>query len=316
MKSFTSYTQVSLLLSATMESFASTDYRVLASYGRECIVEAAGERIKAAAQKKVGRPVCNDQVRLIQKSGQSLISEILPRKNLFARANRQGDQQIIAANLDRLIIVVAPRPEPTRDLINRYLIAAHLLGIKAVICLNKIDLLSPEQSDKWQQRLSIYNDLGYQHIQCSAKASGGLKDLSQMLSMGSSIFIGQSGVGKSSLINALLPGLQLPTQEISKTTRKGRHTTTAAMLHDLPNGGHLIDSPGVWEYGLWKMQPLEIAAGFIEFHQFSADCRFANCLHDGEPACAVKKAVETQKIHPMRYDSYLRIVNGLNNQYG
>jgi ribosome biogenesis GTPase len=283
--------------------------RVIASYGTQCRIEStAGEAINCQFRRSVGRPVCNDQVHWERTGDSGVITALQPRKNHFLRTDRRGRKQIVAANLDLIVIVVAPKPEPTRDLINRYLVACENVSVPAAICLNKHDLLERDTRENWQHVLERYQGLGYATLTCSSKQQGGLQGLRKQLSAGTSILVGQSGVGKSSIINRLLPDLDLRTQEISGATGKGRHTTTATTLYHLSGGGEIVDSPGVWEYGIWDMSAGEIAAGFRDFEPYLADCRFANCQHTVEPGCAVQQACEQGKIKPGRLESYRRIV--------
>ena len=281
--------------------------RVVAAFGAECLVErqpAVAEQ--ASVRKRAGRPVCGDYVQTVTTPQTLVVEEIEPRRNEFARADRRGRQQVIAANLDHVVIVVAPRPEPTRDLINRYLVACESLGIPAAICVNKRDLVTDPAA--WDRRMTLYRELGYDFVYASAKAPDGLDDLLDILHAGTNILVGQSGVGKSSIIDRLLPDRQLETGDISTMTGKGRHTTTTTTLYHLPGGGELIDSPGVWEYGIWTMDVREIAAGFREFDQYAGQCRFADCSHRVEPGCAIEAGVVAGDIHGERLASYRRIV--------
>jgi ribosome biogenesis GTPase len=283
--------------------------RVIASYGSQCRVESeAGQIISCQFRRKVGRPVCGDQVCWEASGDNGVVVAIDPRINRFLRTDRQGRKQIVAANLDLIVIVIAPQPEPTRDLVNRYLVACEYVGVAAAICLNKQDLLDAQSRSDWQQHLAPHQALGYPILGCSTKLPGGLEMLRDKLSTGTSILVGQSGVGKSSMINRLLPDLDLRTQEISNATGKGRHTTTATTLYHLPGSGDIVDSPGVWEYGIWDMDATDIAAGFKEFGDFIQDCRFANCSHCVEPDCAVRSASERGKIDSARLESYCRIL--------
>ena len=282
---------------------------VIASYGTQCRIETeTGQTISCQFRRKVGRPVCGDLVGWQASGDSGVVEAIEPRRNCFLRTDRRGRTQIVAANLDLIVIVIAPHPEPTRDLVNRYLVACANVGVAAAICLNKQDLFDPESKQQWQHDMQPYQDLGYPLLYCSTKREGGLQALREKLSTGTSILVGQSGVGKSSIINRLLPDLDLRTQEISHATGKGRHTTTATTLYDLPGSGRIVDSPGVWEYGIWDMNATDIAAGFKEFGDFIQDCKFANCSHSVEPGCAVQTACEQGKIAPVRLASYRRIL--------
>ncbi|MEM9303472.1 MAG: ribosome small subunit-dependent GTPase A [Pseudomonadota bacterium] len=282
---------------------------VLARFGRTCLVERAdGSRAEAKLLRKAGQPVCGDRVSIDEAIDTPVIIAIEARDNEFPRADRQGRRQIIAANVDRVIVVIAPAPAPTRDLVNRYLVACESEGIDAAVCLNKTDRIEADDSASFDALEARYASLGYRFIRTCAKREGGIDPLRDLIAEGTHILVGQSGVGKSSLIDELLPDRTLATQDLSKSTGKGRHTTTRTTLYDAPGGGRIMDSPGVWEYGIWSMTPHEIAAGFREFRELIQDCRFANCAHLSEPGCAIKDAVECGTVDPERYASYVRIV--------
>jgi ribosome biogenesis GTPase len=260
----------------------------------------------------VGRPLCGDVVELQTREDTSLVvSAIVPRRNIFVRADRQQRQQTVASNLDQVVIVIAPQPAPSKDLVERYLVAAHSLGIQPVLLVNKAELLSAQDRDSQPpfSRIGIYRDLGYTVIEASCKAPPGVDRLKMQLQGTTSILVGQSGVGKSSLANCLIPDLELQTGVLSRTTGKGTHTTTTTIMYSLPGGGRLIDSPGVWEYGLWTLAADELAAGFPEIAPLHQTCHFGNCRHAGEPGCAVQAAVSAGQVQPWRYESYRRLLD-------
>jgi ribosome biogenesis GTPase len=272
-----------------------------------------GQPLVCKFRRSIGRPICGDRVRISTDNGtEGVVEEILPRRNEFARADRRERKQLVASNLDRVVIVLAPRPEPSHDLIERYLVAAHSLDIKPVLVLNKADLWKSENDIPGPEvplgRLSAYESLGYAVVQTSCKGPPGVAALKSALQNLTCILAGQSGVGKSSLINELIPDLDLQTGALSRATGKGTHTTTATTRYSLPEGGYLIDSPGVWEYGLWRLGQSELERGFVEFLPFLGLCHFNNCRHDSEPECAVIEATETGLIRRWRYESYLRLL--------
>jgi len=287
---------------------------VLVSYGSQGVVLLpGGERKRCKFRRGVGRPYCGDQVMVGRADDNSLVVEsILPSKNYFVRADERQRQHIIAANLDQVLIVVAARPLPSRDLMERYLLAVHSLGIEPVIVMNKTDLEVP--ADETAAGADVlahmpdYEALGYRVIRTSCKTSPGIEHLQPELKNKTSILVGQSGVGKSSLINQLLPDLDIQTGALSTATGKGTHTTTSTMLYQFTGGGYLIDSPGVWEYGIWKLSNWELEAGFIEFKPWLGQCRFNDCVHASEPDCAIKQAVADGHIQNWRYQSYLRLL--------
>jgi ribosome biogenesis GTPase len=195
-------------------------------------------------------------------------------------------------------------------LLERYLVAVHSLNIEPVIVVNKAELLRAhdQPASTAFSRLHQYQNLGYRVLSTSCTGAPGTGSLPPASDGKTSILVGQSGVGKSSLANALIPDLDLQTGALSRVTGKGVHTTTTTIMYSLPSGGKLIDSPGVWEYGLWKMDAVELESGFREFAPYPEHCKFRNCRHAGEPACAVEAAVATGKILKWRYESYRRVL--------
>ena len=283
---------------------------ILVSYGTGGMAELAdGRRVECSYRRSIGRPFCGDRVAIEDANGNTrVVSEILPRKNVFVRAGNRQQKQVVAANLDQVLIVIAPAPEPNRDLVERYLVAVHSLGIEPFIVVNKAELLG-EQGEGPLARLGEYSELGYGVVETSCKGAPGIDALIPLLENQTSILVGQSGVGKSSLVNALLPDHDLQTGELSRATGKGTHTTTTTIMYTLPCSGRLIDSPGVWEYGLWEMNENELAAGFPEIQSRAGGCRFNDCKHESEPDCSVRQAVESGEIRDWRYQSYLRLLD-------
>ena len=297
-----------------MKDKASSEALVLVSYGAQGVVLLPdGERKRCKFRRKVGRPFCGDRVLVGRADDASLVvNSILPRDNNFVRADERQRQHVIAANLDQVLIVVAAAPLPSRDLMERYILAVHSLGIEPIIVLNKTDLEvavgETAAGAKVLEHMPDYEALGYTVIRTSCKTAPGITGLQSVLKDRTSILVGQSGVGKSSLINQLLPDLDIQTGALSTATGKGTHTTTSTMLYQFTGGGYLIDSPGVWEYGIWKLDNDELAAGFIEFRPWLGKCRFNDCVHNTEPDCAIKQAVADGFIREWRYQSYLRLL--------
>lgn len=234
-----------------------------------------------------------------------------PRQSELSRPDSQARLRPVAANIDLIVIVIAPLPEPHANLINRYLVAAESVGIEPLILLNKTDLLDPQSRAEFDQLLDIYPAIGYRLLEASTQSRNGLDALKAELHNRTSVFVGQSGVGKSSLINVLLPGVDIKVGELSRSRAKGTHTTTTAKLFHFPEGGDLIDSPGIREFGLWHMSREQVAEGFREFQDYLGHCKFRDCKHQGEPKCAILDALAEGKISEQRLASFESIANSL-----
>ncbi len=240
-----------------------------------------------------------------------IIVATVARESEFSRPDAHGNLRPIAANIDQVFIVIAPAPLTPGGLIDRYLVALEILDLPATILLNKADLLNDESTGKLQRLASIYQSLGYPLIHTSTKSAAGLDELKKALKSHTSVFVGQSGVGKSSLINKLLPDVNARVGELSDATGKGIHTTTTAAMFQLPEGGQVIDSPGIREFGLWHINAYQLAEGFIEFRQLLGQCRFRNCSHLGEPGCAIQQAFDEGNIAPERMSNFKQILGSI-----
>lgn len=234
----------------------------------------------------------------------------LPRRSLLARPDSHTQlPKPVAANVDRIIIVIAPEPEPFANLIDRYLVAAEAVAITPILLLNKVDLLNAANRDAIDILLSEYRTIGYPVLTASSVNEHGLDQLKAELRDRISVFVGQSGVGKSSLIKTLVPHSEIRIGELSVVERKGRHTTTTAQLFHMPGGGDLIDSPGIREFGLEHIERGQIENGFIEFRKWLGRCRFRDCSHTHEPDCALLRALQDGHISAARMASFRAIVD-------
>lgn len=245
------------------------------------------------------------------------IEEILPRRTKLSRraAGPDRKEQVVAANIDQVVIVSALADPPLNlNLVDRYLVAAGRGGLAALVCVNKIDCGTAADRAAAEAALRTYAALGVPLVWTSARTGSGIDVLRDRLAGRTSVFAGKSGVGKSALLNAVEPGLELHSAEISAATGKGRHTTTFSSLLTLTNGGFVIDTPGIRAYTLWEMDPSDLDRHFPEIHAERGGCRFANCSHSHEPECAVKVAVAAGRIEERRLASYLRILSGLEEE--
>lgn len=256
----------------------------------------------------LGQLVTGDKVvwRPNQQGGGVVVAR-LDRDNDLCRPDMHGRLKPVAANINHIIVVIAAEPLAHANLIDRYIVAAETAGIPPVILLNKTDLITDENRASLSELLSVYKELGYQVIQTSTFVKEEMNQLYDFLKDKTSVFVGQSGVGKSSLVNTLLPGVDLSVGDLSQKRKKGTHTTTTAKLFHMPKGGDLIDSPGIREFGLWHISLEELLHGFVEFRPHIGHCRFRDCAHEAEPGCAIQAALENGAISQVRFDSYLRI---------
>tara|TARA_B100000745_G_scaffold101930_1_gene65124 strand:+ start:361 stop:1359 length:999 start_codon:yes stop_codon:yes gene_type:complete len=256
-----------------------------------------------------GLVVGDEVVFRVTPDGHGVVEARLERRSELIRHVPYEGGKAIAANVDQMFIVSAPKPDFNSQVIDRYLVAAENLNITPIVVLNKLDLLSRPNALKAD--IDTYTSLGYQCLLISTKKGDGLSELKVQLQGANSIFVGQSGVGKSSIVNALLPQLALETQPLSENSGLGQHTTTSVNLYHLPESGTIIDSPGVREFSLWHIDKDQLVEGFIEFRSRQHLCKFRDCLHLDDPGCAIKHAVEEREISFKRYDSYQRILQSI-----
>ena len=281
------------------------DYKglVITRYGQRQLVELDnGEVFQSVSRQNIGFSVAGDQV-LFQKTikGEGIVTAIYPRKTELKRQDR-----LIAANINQLWLIVAIEPHYQFELIDRYLVIAEDSNLPINIVVNKIEL--SKKNEQLESDFAHYKKLGYDVHFLSVKKEKNLQEFKNKLINKSHIFLGQSGVGKSSLINSLIPDLELRVNEISSKSKLGKHTTTNTTIYHIPSGGDLIDSPGIREFQLDNLTEKQIVNGFREFKLLSGKCRFRNCHHINEPGCVVKEAVELGVINPNRYKSYLNIL--------
>jgi ribosome biogenesis GTPase len=256
-------------------------------------------------------PAVGDFVRVERSAGNCTVTQVLPRKSALVRraAGTSVGKQVMIANVDLVIVVfAAARPEPNVAALDRFLVVAEANDLQAHIVVNKLDLIEGEQQALSTRLLfDPYSQAGYSVHYTSAKTGSGLEELRAVLVDQESVFVGPSGVGKSSLLNALYQGLDLKVGQISEAYGKGRHTTVGGHLIRLPDGASVADTAGLREIGLWLVPPDELPHCFPEFRSYLGKCRFSDCVHIAEPDCAVRAAVQSGDINTLRYESYVKL---------
>ena len=264
--------------------------------------------VDARIKGKRMKPVCGDRVvaEPIDDESDWLITTIHERQNSLTRPNMRGQTEVLAANVELLIVVSAGTPDPDWFIVDRYLSAAENMGVPAVVVHNKIDL--EPATGKSAVALNEYAGIGYPTLRCSATTAENIDLVQDAIGQSIAIIVGQSGVGKSTIINGLVDNENQKTASISDKTGEGKHTTVNSMMITLPGGGAIIDSPGVRDFAPALRSAPEVILGFREIEKAGHDCRFANCRHLREPGCAVKAAVEEDSISARRYESYRRLL--------
>jgi ribosome biogenesis GTPase len=291
--------------------------RVLRVHGLQSVVEAVDGKQYRCAVRRLLRTLATDERNIVATgdrvwfrpalNDEGFIERVEPRHGLLTRASR-GREHVLVANVDQVVIVVSlVEPELKPHLIDRYLASAEQGGIAPLICLNKADLVNPAA---YQSIIGLYSQLGIPTRLTSATTGQGIDWLRQRLKDRQTVFAGQSGVGKSSLLNAIQPELGLRVREVSAVNQKGRHTTTTAELIKLDSGGWVVDTPGIRQFQLWDIIPEEVEGFFVEFRPFVPLCAFPDCTHTHEERCAIKDAVEKRLISASRYTSYLGMFSG------
>lgn len=291
--------------------------RVLRIHGLQCVVETDDGRQFRCAVRRLLRTLATDERNIVATgdrvwfrsalNDEGMIERIEPRHGLLTRASR-GREHVLVANVDQLVIVMAlAEPDLKPHLIDRYLASAEQGGIEPLLCLNKADLVD---ADLFQPLIGMYSQLGVRVLLTSAATGLGIDRMRARLCGRQTVFSGQSGVGKSSLLNGVQPGLGLLVREVSESTQKGRHTTTTAQLLRLDFGGWVVDTPGLRQFELWDIIPEEVEGFFPEFRPFVPLCAYPDCSHTHEDRCAIKRAVELRQICEQRYVSYLGLFSG------
>lgn len=284
------------------------DGLIISYFGNSVAVEDKhGQVLPCHLHRNRETPIVGDRVHWQkEKEGQGVILDVLPRHSVLGRGDDRGQMKLIAANVDLIVIVMAPSPIFSEYLLDRYLVAAEILTIQPVIVLNKIDLLDQAKREAAILRLQTYQAI-YPVVLTSVYAEEGLKALGEILNHQSAVLVGPSGVGKSSMITAFVKQAIQVTAVSPKGA--GKHTTTATRLYHLPEGGNLIDSPGVREFNLWPVSHEDILRGFKEFKPYLSGCQFRDCRHVAEPGCQLRQAVLRGEVSLMRYENFQALVN-------
>lgn len=286
---------------------------VVVRHGANLAVEDTQGRIHhCLARRHIGEPVCGDRV-VWQRTGeaQGVVTAVQPRESVLSRPDYSGRDKPLAANLTQIVVLIAPQPEPSGYLIDQYLVAAELMGVKALMVGNKMDLLEGPAARVFRRRFDHYPAVGYPILWTSLREPEGIGPVGKALSGEISILVGQSGVGKSSLVKALLPDQEIQIGRLSRATGLGRHTTSAATCYRLPGGGSLIDSPGVRSFRLGTIDHDSLQWGFRELRPYLGHCRFSDCRHQEEPGCALREAVASGLIASERIASFHHLAAGL-----
>ena len=304
--------------------------RVISHHGRQIFAETESlEKIKCKIRQNLGDIACGDYV-LVQRTAESkdqaqtntvssdasqyVVIAIKERSNLLVKTGFAGAIKPVAANIGQLVIVTALKPKPNPYLIDRYLTAAENLPAKALIVINKVDLMDHETKRLVDSLTALYKGIGYDVISSSMKQDTGLDALSEALSNTTSILVGLSGVGKSSIVKAILPKEEIKIGETSEATGEGKHTTTVSALYHLKDNGIIIDSPGVRDFSPINKSISEITHGFADVRKFYGACKFSNCSHTNEPGCAMKQAVSDGLLNEQRFNNYQRMLQEFHEQ--
>lgn len=275
-------------------------------YGASAVIQLEdGTEHSAQTSSRNKSLVCGDDVVLENRNGSYYVVETAQRRSEFYRTDGFGRRKVIAANVDQILLVIAPQPEPHMQIVDRYWVAARNCDIPLCLLVNKSDQPASPRLGEIEQ---LYTKLGLELYFVSAKTRDGLSELKSVLSGKVSVLVGQSGVGKSSLVNGLCEEAEIAVGQLSEQRAEGKHTTTTTDFYDLGNGARILDSPGIREFGLDHYDQRSLEAGFVEISALAEGCRFRDCVHSNTPGCAVSIAVEEGKLDSRRYESYLNLL--------
>ena len=290
-----------------MEDSSKNIGKITSVFGKTGIVEpTGGGRLNFLVKSQKLKPVVGDNVHWNKQSdGTIVVTKIIEPNNQLERLNQYGRQQIIASNITQILLITAPLPKPNFLLIDKFILISELMECDLSIILNKIDLV--EKSDS---QFQLYQQLDYTVIKISAKKKINLNPLFNLLNQQTTVLVGQSGVGKSTIINLLIPKDKIKTEALSNKNQKGKHTTSASTMHAVEDKGYLIDTPGIENLNPKILAIKEIETGFREISSLSCECRYRDCIHINEPNCAVNQALRKNEIATQRYSNYKKLVDG------
>ena len=291
---------------------------VISNFGNEVLIrDETGEDFRAVTRSQLPALVTGDHVHWqLTTDNTAVIEQLAPRHGVLSRSTKHTPEKIVVSNVDKAFIVCAIKPAYKTGLIDRYLVACELAGITPVIVFNKADLLTEENYDSVVNELAMYEQIGYDIYYISTKEHSNITQLRNSVSNATVVLVGQSGVGKSSIIRALVPHATPTIASVSDATNKGRHTTTNITLYDIDNHTHIIDSPGIREFGLKPLPYHELSHGFKEFRPYLGQCKFRDCTHHQEPGCAIAQAVKSGNISRKRWESFQTIADSFTNGSG